>query len=122
MTARERMRGGNGDPTLLAPGLRNHFVYHIYDKDGDVIYVGCSRRPFKRWREHKQDGRMRGMVSEAARFKMFGPFDYPTARRIERERQYDLRPRYNTIPITRDRNEAAWIAYAPFTYLEGGTA
>lgn len=112
-------RGGNGDPSLIAHGLRNHFVYHVYNASGEVIYIGCTRRPEMRWREHKQDCTRRKMVAEAHRFKMFGPYDYATARRIERERQFDLRPKHNPgLPITRDRADAWWIKNAPLTFLD----
>jgi predicted GIY-YIG superfamily endonuclease len=109
-------------PELIAQGLRNHFVYQVFNKAGDVIYVGCTRRPEKRWKEHQADPTRRQMVREARRFRMFGPYDYPTARRIEREQQFDLRPKHNAIPITRSRSEAWWISGAKATYLDGGAS
>lgn len=80
--------GGNGrHPERIADGLRNHFVY--------VLYIGCTRRPEARWREHAQ-GSYRQMVSETSRRRMAGPYDYDyaTARRIERSEQIRLRPKY----------------------------
>lgn len=111
-------RGGNGDPAKIAPGLRNHFVYEVYDKSDTVIYIGCTRRPEARWRDHRADGTKTAMVKEAHRCRMYGPYDYPTARRIERAQQFDLRPKHNAIPITRTRDEAWWITRAPLTYLD----
>lgn len=109
------------DMTLMAPGLRNHFVYHIVDKAGQVIYVGCTRRPEKRWSDHRQNPLRRDMIAAAKQFKMFGPYDFPTARRIEREHTFDLRPKFNKIPVTRDRKEAAWYLTGPppRPYIDG---
>lgn len=108
---------GNGKrPDLLVPGLRNHFVYRFYNAAGEIIYVGCTRRPEQRWKEHQKDSR--SMVAEAVACRMSGPYDYPSARRIERQQQYDYRPKYNPTPITRDRGEAPWAAYSPETYLD----
>lgn len=88
--------GGNGrHPERIADGLRNHFVYWLYDAAGNVLYIGCTRRPEARWREHAQ-GSYRQMVSETSRRRMAGPYDYDyaTARRIERSEQIRLRPKY----------------------------
>lgn len=80
-------------PERTAPGLRNHFVYYLYDADGAVIYIGCTRNPEKRWREH---GYQRPeMVAETVRCRMVGPYDFPTARRIEKREQYKHRPRHD---------------------------
>lgn len=84
-------RGGNGrHPERIAPGLRNHFVYWLYDADDTVLYIGCTRRPEQRWIEHKSGSRRLGAL--VARKRMAGPYDYPTARRIEREQQQLLKP------------------------------
>lgn len=106
---------------LAAPGLRNHFVYHVLNRRGEVIYIGCTRRPERRWKDHRRDLWRQDMVSEACRFKMFGPYDFPTARRIERAHTFDLKPKHNAIPITRDRREAHWwLGRKPHTpYIDG---
>lgn len=86
-----RWVGGNGKhPELIAPGLRNHFVYWLYNAAGDCLYVGCTRRPAERWREHR--GSNKRMIAQVASKRMAGPYDYPTARRIEREQQIKLKP------------------------------
>jgi predicted GIY-YIG superfamily endonuclease len=72
-------------------------VYTLYGEDNKVLYVGCTRRPEVRWREHCSGGNRR-MVSQVVRKKMSGPYDYLTARRIEREQQIALRPTYGRIP------------------------
>lgn len=85
--------GGNGKrPELIVPGLRNHFVYWMYDTEGACLYVGCTRRPTKRWREHCSNNKQ--LVAAVAHKRMAGPYDYPTARRIEREQQIKLKPVY----------------------------
>jgi predicted GIY-YIG superfamily endonuclease len=111
-------RGGNGrNPEQLDPALRNHFVYWFYDADGECIYVGCTRHPEKRWRQHRQNSRR--IVAETARCRMAGPYSYFMARRIERAQQFDLRPKYCCIPITRYREDAPWIKHSPPTYVGG---
>jgi len=84
--------GNAKNPHLIAPGLRNHFVYLLADESGEVIYVGCTRNPEQRWRDHRTTKRW---SSEVASKRMVGPYDYPTARRIERELQDLHRPRYD---------------------------
>jgi len=92
VTAANTWCGGNGrHPERTADGLRNHFVYWMYDADGEVP---CTRRPEQRWREHQRDNK--ALVSLVARKTMSGPYDYATARRIERQQQDTLRPTWDT--------------------------
>lgn len=64
------------------PQVRNHFVYRLFDDAGALMYVGCSMRPMKRIKEHQS---MRPeMVARIAKVKVQGPFNYQTAREIER--------------------------------------
>lgn len=82
---------GNGrHPELIRPGLRNHFVYVLKSRAGAVLYVGCTRRPEARWAQHR--AQRPDMVALVASARMLGPYDYPTARRIERETQIRLSP------------------------------
>lgn len=103
--------GGNGrHPELIKPGLRNHFVYWVWDADGQLLYIGCTRRPEVRWKEHLA-GSSRVWARRAARRRMAGPYDYPTARRIEREQQLALNPQYGH-PLARPKwhSQAAEVA------------
>jgi excinuclease UvrABC nuclease subunit len=75
-------------------GLRNHFVYRVYDVDDEVIYVGFTRKPETRWKAHRWQSR--DMVAEAAYCRMAGPYDYPTARRIEALQIHQFQPYYNS--------------------------
>lgn len=86
--------GGNGRYLdAFKEGVRDHFVYTLYGENDTVLYVGCTRRPEKRWREHRS-GSNRKMIAQVVRKKMSGPYDYLTARRLEREQQIALRPTY----------------------------
>lgn len=80
-------------PERFQAGVRNHFVYFIYDERGEVIYIGCTRSPEKRWREHKSTRPQ--LAAEAAHCRMLGPYDFPTARQIEKREQYRHRPRHD---------------------------
>lgn len=46
-----------------------HYVYRLYDATGDLLYVGCSADPFKRFKGHRAENRhwiedvVRGRIS-----------------------------------------------------------
>lgn len=82
--------GNARHPELIRPGVRNHFVYVLSSDAGATLYVGCTRRPEARWAQHKA-GRPE-MAALVASARMLGPYDYTTARRIERDMQIRLRP------------------------------
>lgn len=64
-------------------GVRNHFVYRVFDADGDLLYIGCTKNFERRWREQKVDRPK--MTAAATRCKLSGPYTYETARRLEAE-------------------------------------
>lgn len=78
------------------PALREHFVYRIYDAAGRLLYVGCTKRPEKRWAEHHAD--LSRWVHEAARFRLSGPYNYDTARELERLALRDEYPLHADTP------------------------
>lgn len=79
-------------------GVREHFVYWMFDSDGDCLYVGMTRQPEQRWRRHRYE--KPDMVAQIAYKRMSGPFLLETARKLEREQQDDLQPSW-------DMNQAA---------------
>jgi hypothetical protein len=110
--------GGNAQYLDRLERPRDHFVYRLYNAAAECIYVGCTRHLDARWLQHRQE--RHAMVAETDRCVIAGPYDYVTARRVEREQQYDLRPKYvSTIPMTRSRDDAPWAKYAPPTYVGG---
>ena len=78
------------------PQVRNHYVYRYYDLHGVLLYVGCTMRPEKRWREHQQD--RREMSKRVRTVRMQGPYNYDTAREIERVALRTERPVYAVTP------------------------
>lgn len=66
----------------MDPDRREHFVYRVFDADDRLLYVGCSMRPSLRYQEHRGQSKWFPL---AAHFKMQGPFNYDTGRRLERE-------------------------------------
>lgn len=74
------------------PQRREHFVYRAFDLHGRLLYVGCTMRLAERWAEHRAWSRW---ASRARRFRISGPYNYDTARRLEREAVRSEHPRFN---------------------------
>lgn len=93
----------------MDPALREHFVYRCYDADSRLLYVGCTRRPEARWRQHKADRHL--WVADVARTRMAGPHNYDTAREIERIALRDEYPLHAVTPqaISAKNRRYGWI-------------
>jgi hypothetical protein len=74
-------------------GVREHFVYWLFDAEGNCLYIGMTRKPERRWRQHHWE-RPR-MVAQVAYKRMAGPFLLEVARRLEREEQDEWQPRFD---------------------------
>lgn len=75
------------------PARREHYVYWVYDASGVLLYIGCSMNPRRRWSEHVAD--KREWIGFAARFRLQGPYNYETARRLERAAIDSHEPPFN---------------------------
>lgn len=84
-----------GDPRR-DPSVRNHYVYRYFDADGVLLYVGCSLRPLRRWKEHQSDHRE--MAARVAYCRMQGPYSYDTARDLEADALATENPVYANTP------------------------
>lgn len=72
---------------------RQYFVYWIFDSEGRILYIGCTRVPDSRWKAH---GRANpGLVAAAARCRMRGPYVFDVARQIERAAIVTENPLFN---------------------------
>lgn len=91
-------RAENFASRTRTPLLREHFVYRAYDHTGGLLYVGCSRSMESRAKEHKTASEWFDL---AASFKIAGPFNYETARELERIAIATERPLYNVTPERR---------------------
>jgi predicted GIY-YIG superfamily endonuclease len=78
------------------PERREHLVYRAFDADGNLLYVGCTNNPDRRWREHRAERPQ--MFEKARSFRLAGPYNYDTARRLEREALAAEFPRYGMTP------------------------
>lgn len=67
---------------------RDHFVYWMYDEAGRTLYVGITRFPEQRLRQHRR----KAWFPKVATKRMAGPFTKETARKLEREEQDELQP------------------------------
>ena len=92
--------------------LRETFVYRAYDATGRCLYVGATARPKLRLRAHRQESRL--WINHVARWKVSGPYNYRTARRLERAAMRSERPAYGQTPFRRSHNPdspyASWTA------------
>lgn len=100
-------------PGYMDPARREHFVYRAYDAAGQLLYVGCTLRPSLRYQEHKGQSRWFCMASS---FKMQGPYNYETARRLEREAIHSEHPIHNSneprrfrVGVLRNRISKRWF-------------
>lgn len=92
-------------------GVRENFVYWLFDENDVCLYVGLTRRPEYRWRQHCWErAKMAGRV---ARKRMAGPYLIETARRIEREQQLMLLPTFSNQPHVSKARRLAKKAHEP---------
>jgi len=93
---------------------RTHWVYRALDREGRVLYVGCTKQPRKRWSQHKTD--RANWVPYVCRWRLSGPYVHETARRIETAEQARLQPYWGQIPGRYNRtHEGAGYPLAPTT-------
>ena len=88
---------------------REYFVYRMYDEHDHLLYVGCTKRPKKRWSEHRN---MRPhMIERVHRVRMVGPLTRRVARDIEYFAIRSEDPEFGWTPkkaaVSASRN--AWI-------------
>lgn len=76
------------------PARREHFVYWAYDANGVLLYIGCTMQPKKRWAEHCGKPAA-AWTRHVARFRAQGPYNYETARRMERQAIDEHQPPFN---------------------------
>lgn len=65
------------------PNVENHYVYRLYTKSGVLMYVGCSKQPPVRIKQHRFDGGRAAMVKRIAEVRIEGPYTYQHARQVE---------------------------------------
>lgn len=53
---------------------RTHFIYRVFDEFGQLLYIGCTKDPSRRWAQHKAEAGPSTWVQYAHDFKMVGPY------------------------------------------------
>lgn len=61
---------------------RTHFVYRAFDREGELLYIGCTSNLDQRRAAHRSTS---DWYPYAASFRIAGPFDRETALRIEKQ-------------------------------------
>lgn len=84
------------------PARREHFVYFAYDRAGSLLYVGCTMQPDLRLKGHGASNAP--WLEYVIRYRAFGPYNYDTARRIERNSINEHTPPFNT-------DTAVWVTW-----------
>lgn len=98
-------------PTRHAP----HFIYRCYDKDDDLIYIGCTSNVKRRISAHRRGGKAVGrwLTVSMVRHEVEGPFDGRDAgRAAERSAIQVEQPLFN-YQERAGVNLAAWMTRAP---------
>lgn len=70
---------------------RRYFVYWLSDADGQSLYVGMTRYPEQRLRQHQR----KPWFAQVSSKRMAGPFTKAAAAELERQQQDELQPRYD---------------------------
>ena len=69
-------------------------LYRLFGKDGDLLYVGISVRPFARWGEHSSS---KAWISEVAEIRLEWHLSRPAAEKAERSAILAENPLYNIV-------------------------
>lgn len=100
----------------MHPLLREHYVYRAFDAEGQLLYVGCTKRLRARKSEHKSWSEWYPL---AVRFRLSGPYNYDTGRRLEREAIDGEHPIWNADEPFRRRIEAMRTRIANRAFKRG---
>lgn len=92
----------------------SHYVYRYFNTDGDLLYVGCSKDPWMRYRYHHTDSRQ--WIHEVTRGQIAVYPDRATALVAEREAIKAEHPRYNR---THRGDRSTWTAEQYRNYALG---
>ena len=98
-------------PASRAP----HFVYRCYDKDGDLLYIGCTANVKKRIATHRRGGKAASqwLAVFMTRHETEGPFrDREAGRAAERQAIQLEQPLFN-YQERAGAGLAAWMTKAP---------
>lgn len=78
---------------IMDPTRRRHFVYCAYDNHGMLLYIGCTMQPELRMQGHKSA--RAEWLKYVVRYRAYGPYNYQTARRLERDAIREHQPPFN---------------------------
>lgn len=84
----------------MNPDRREHFVYRAFDADGNLLYVGCTMDLERRRRDHAGLNGSK-WYPLMVRTHLTGPFNYDTARRLERDAIQTESPLWNSMDPNR---------------------
>lgn len=97
---------------------QSHFVYRCYDKDGDLLYIGCTVDLKQRMADHRR-GRQaasRWLAVFMDRYETEGPYrNRDAGREAERQAIQAERPLFN-YQHTASETQAAWMQRGPIAH------
>jgi hypothetical protein len=96
--------------------MRDHFVYWVHDTEGELLYVGVTKRPQQRYDQHMNgngyDGRDGWFDEFETKWRFRGPLPKGTAYALEAQEIVTKRPVFNVhgIPDRKSRSGAGVVA------------
>lgn len=98
---------GHGHRAPLDRNAQRYHVYHLYDDDGALLYVGRSCKPLARLRAHFKTA---DWASRVAEIEGHGPYAWDEAVRLERLDILRMRPAHNIDGVTRHTGRKVDVA------------
>lgn len=99
--------GHGGGRAPIDPSAERYHVYHLYDTDGALLYVGRSCKPIARLRAHHKSADWAARVAE---IEGHGPYTWAEAVRRERADILRMLPPHNVDGVTKNTGRKVEVA------------
>lgn len=102
--------------------MRNHYVYWVHDRDGVLLYVGCTSQPLARYAQHmsKPEDRKRGWFNQfLTRWRFRGPLPKADAYELESAEIAEKLPIFNVVGISPNPSSGRRQVVADYFHSHG---